>query len=231
MKLHVVADATDREGGYVVERLVERGGEVVWLDRDALPRFVDLEAPALLVLLGSHKSAHEPRWTDVVAEESSLVRASLRAHVPVMAICYGVQLLARALGGTSYRADDPELGWKRVDTIDPVLCPEGPWAQLHSDVFVPPPTSRVLGTSWYGPQCIVDDSLGGRAIGWQFHPEVTTDTFARWVEESDDTIRSAGADPRELVRQAMANASRSRNAAAVLTDAALGYLGVALPTS
>lgn len=226
MNIHVVADATDREGGFVVERLEQRGGVIRWLGRDDLPGFVDLDEPALLVLLGSHRAAHEPLHSGVVARESGLVRAALRAGVPVMAICYGVQLLARALGGTSYRADDPELGWKRVDTVDPVLCPEGPWAQLHSDVFVPPPTARVLGTSWHGPQCIVDDSLGGRAIGWQFHPEVTTDTFARWVEESDATIRAAGADPDGLRRQALANASRSRNAAFELTDAALEHLRV-----
>ena len=90
---------------------------------------------------------------------------------------------------------DPELGWRRVDTIDSVLCPEGPWAQLHTDVFAVPPTARVLGTSWYGPQCFVDHSLGARSIAWQFHPEVTTETYSRWIDEDDDMIRAAGAEP------------------------------------
>ena len=89
MNVHVVADATDREGGFVVERIQQRGGALQWLDRDDLPAFVDLDEPRLLVLLGSHKSAHEPKYAGVVAAESALVRAALRADVPVMAICYG----------------------------------------------------------------------------------------------------------------------------------------------
>ena len=166
----------------------------------------------MFLLLGSDRGAHEPSSIDIVKRESALARAALRADVPVMAICYGAQLLARALGGTSYQADDPELGWRRVDTIDSVLCPEGPWAQLHTDVFTAPPTARVLGTSWYGPQCFVDDSLGARSIAWQFHPEVTTETYSRWIDDDEDMIRAAGADPDELKRQTLANAARSRNA-------------------
>ncbi|MGI9084124.1 MAG: type 1 glutamine amidotransferase [Aeromicrobium sp.] len=226
MRIYVVADEADRDGGFVVERLVQLGGEVVWLDRDDLPVFVDLEDPSMLLLLGSARGAHEPASADPVVRESALARASLRAGVPVMAICYGAQLLARALGGTSYEADDPELGWLRVDTIDSVLCPEGPWAQLHTDVFTPPPNAQVLGNSWYGPQCFVDDSLGARSIAWQFHPEVTTETYHRWIDEDEGMIRAAGQDPDELRRQALANAARSRNSAHRLTDDALEYLGV-----
>ena len=229
MRIYVVADEADRDGGYVVDRLVHRGAEIVELDRADLPVFVDLVDPSLLLLLGSARAAHESKNAGVVAAESALVRASLRAGVPVMAICYGAQLLARALGGTSYEADDPELGWLRVDTVDHVLCPEGPWAQLHTDVFTPPPNAHVLGHSWYGPQCFVDDSLGARAIAWQFHPEVTTETYHRWIDDDEVMIRAAGSDPDELRREALANASRARNAAHQLTDAAADYLGVKLP--
>ena len=137
-----------------------------------------------------------PKWKDVVEAESRFVRAALRAGTPVMGICYGAQLMARALGGTSWRADAPELGWQRVDTTDPVLCPEGPWGQMHKDVFSPGPTSRVIGTSWRGPQCIIDEAHGARAIAWQFHPEVTAPTYERWVPEG--YYGDTGDDPKEL---------------------------------
>ncbi len=231
MRIQVVADEADRDGGYVLERLEEHGGEIVYLDRADLPVFADLPEFSLLVLLGSARGAHEPANADVVERESALARAALRAGVPVMAICYGAQLLARALGGTSYESDDPELGWLRVDTIDDVLCPEGPWAQLHTDVFTAPPTARVLGTSWYGPQCFVDDSLGARSIAWQFHPEVTTATYHRWIDDDEAMIRAAGKDPDRLRRQARTNAKRSRIAAHRLTDDALEFLGVQLPAT
>ena len=141
-----------------------------------------------------------------------------------MGICYGAQLMARAFGGTSYRADEPELGWQRVDTIEHRLCPEGPWAQMHSDVFSPGPTSKVLGTSWRGPQCFIDDTFGARAIAWQFHPEVTAPTFERWVREA--YYGDTEVDAKDLIQQARDNAASSRNRAHDLVDSALDYLGV-----
>jgi GMP synthase-like glutamine amidotransferase len=225
MRIHVVADATDNDGGYVTERLLERGGEITGLDRDDLPTFDTLDRSDLVLLLGSDRAAHEERWTHVVTAETILIRDALAAGTPVMGICYGAQVMARALGGTSWRADQPELGWTRVDTTDPVLCPEGPWGQMHRDVFAPGPTTRVIGTSWRGPQCIIDDSFGARAIAWQFHPEVTPTTYERWVDEA--YFGDTGVDPKDLVRQAHANAPKARNLAHTLTDSALTYLGVA----
>lgn len=225
MRIHVVADATDRDGGYVVDRLIERGGEIIELDRDNLTAYDKLDGSDLIVLLGSDKSAHDPRWKTAVLSETLLVREALSGGTPIMGICYGAQILAKALGGTSWRADQAELGWGRVDTIDPVLCPEGPWGQMHTDVFAPAPTSRILGTTWRGPQCIIDDSLGTRSIAWQFHPEVKPDTYERWVHEG--YFGDIGVDTADLIRQARQNVTQSRMRAIALTDAALTYLGVA----
>lgn len=224
MRIHVIADEVDSDGGYVIERLKELGGEIIQLDRDELATYGSLERCDLVLLLGSDRSAHEPKWADVVLKESTFVRAALRSGTPVMGICYGAQLMARALGGTSWRADVPEVGWQRVDTVDPALCPEGPWGQLHSDVFAPPPTSRVLGSSWRGPQCFIDDAHGARAIAWQFHPEVTPTTYERWVNEG--YYGDGGVDEKDLIRQAYAHEAKSRIAAHKLTDSALDYLGV-----
>ena len=226
MRIHVVADDTDRDGGHVVERLLELGAELVALDRDHLPGPLDLTGGDLVLLLGSTRSAHDPGSAPAVEAETGFVLGAVGQGVPVLGICYGAQLLARALGGHSYRADDPELGWRRVDTIDPVLCPEGPWGQFHQDVLVPPPDAEVLGTSWYGPQCFVDDSTGTPVLAWQFHPEVTAETYARWVDDSASLVRTAGADPDELKRQALAHAVKSRIAAHALVDAALAHLRV-----
>ncbi|MGJ9414123.1 type 1 glutamine amidotransferase [Aeromicrobium sp. CF4.19] len=231
MLIHVVADGTDREGGYVTERLAALGFELGWIDRDAVVAHDELAPAAMMLLLGSERSAHEPRWAGPVAAEEALVRSSLRAGTPVMGICFGAQLLARALGGASYRGDEPEAGWKRVDTIDPVLCPEGPWAQFHRDVLTPPQQARVLGTSWYGPQCFIDESLGTPAIAWQFHPEVTPQTYARWVDDDTETVRQAGLDATFIKRQALASAARARIAAHRLVDDALRYLEVDVPAA
>ncbi len=95
---------------------------------------------------------------------------------------------------------------------------------MHSDVFSPGPTSKVLGTSWRGPQCFVDDTFGARAIAWQFHPEVTAPTFERWVREA--YYGDTEVDAKDLIQQARDNAASSRNRAHDLVDSALDYLGV-----
>jgi len=230
MRVVVIADETDREGGYVTERLRQLGGAVEFVDRGALPVLAEHASSGvpvdLLVLLGSTRSAHDPRLVRDVMAESDWVRGSLAAGTPVMGICFGAQLMARALGGHSYRMDAPEIGWVRVDTTDPVLCPPGPWGQFHQDTFVPPQNARVLGSTWYGPQCFVEESHGAPAIAWQFHPEVVPEVYARWVDEEKATVRAAEADGAELVREARRLAPQARTRAFALVDAALDYLGV-----
>ena len=230
MRVVVIADETDREGGYVTERLRQLGASVEFVDRGALPDRAELAAKGdrvdLLLLLGSHRSAHDPRHVHDVMAESDWVRDSLAAGTPVMGICFGAQLMARALGGHSYRMAEPEVGWVRVDSVDHVLCPVGPWGQFHHDTFVPPQNAEVLGSSWFGPQCFIEETHGAKAIAWQFHPEVVPEVYAQWVDEAKTTVRAAEADADELVREARRLAPQARTRAFALVDAALDYLDV-----
>lgn len=224
MRVYVSADADDRQAGFVGARLVERGAELLYLDRDALPAYAELDEPDLLLLLGSARSACAEEQNAVVEAEAALVRGSLDGGTPVMGICYGGQLLAYALGGTIQPAETAEFGWRRIESVDPRLCPPGPWAQFHSDSFKPAPTSRVLGTSAVGCQGYVDESRAARAIGWQFHPEVPGARFVEWVDELEAYCLAQGGDPDALRCEATERADSGRTAAHELTDAALGWL-------
>lgn len=225
MRTYVVFDdITGKEPGFVGEQLEARGSELHFLDRMALSYFADLDDPALILILGSHLAAHDPKNAAVVEAESEFARNALDAGVPVMAICYGAQLLARALGGTSYRAPAPEVGWHYVETSDANLCPVGPWAQLHSDVFEAPPTAKVLGESPMGHQAFTDESRAARAIAWQFHPEVPVDVFERWIDEDAAYYRSFGEDTEALKQETRQREAANREAAHKLTDAALDWL-------
>lgn len=224
MRVYVSADSDDRQAGFVGGRLVERGAELLYLDRDALPSYAALDQPDLLLLLGSARSGCAQEQHDVVEAEASLVRGSLDAGTPVMGICYGGQLLAHALGGTIQQAETAEFGWHRIESVDAQLCPPGPWAQFHSDSFKSAPTSRVLGTSTAGCQGFVDESRAARAIGWQFHPEVAGARFLEWIDELEAYCLAQGGDPDALRREATERADSGRTAAFELTDAALAWL-------
>jgi GMP synthase (glutamine-hydrolysing) len=223
--VQVVADGEDSDAGFVGERLVAaHDADLVLLDRDRLPASLP-PGTGLVLLLGSARSVCDPAQSGVVAAESELVRAALASHVPVLGICYGGQLLAHALGGRVTTAAQPEIGWFELTSSDPVLCPAGPWTQFHSDAFSPPPGSRVLGESPAGCQGFAHDtSRGARALGWQFHPEVTADRFRLWVDRLRDYCRRHGADPDRLLADAQHREPQLRRAAHDLVDAAVGWL-------
>ena len=98
--------------------------------------------------------------------------------VPVLGICYGMQLMAHMLGGTVAKADKREYGQIRV-TMDAQgtllrglressLC----WMSHTYQVTACPPGFRPIA---HGENCPVAamDAPSRRFFGVQFHPEVT----------------------------------------------------------
>src|SRR5205814_1485987 len=66
--------------------------------------------------LGSDWSVYGPQVAAHVNREVELRRSAVGQDIPVLGICFGGQLLARALGGTVERSPEPEIGWYPIDT-------------------------------------------------------------------------------------------------------------------
>ena len=65
-----------------------------------------------MLTLGSEWHVYRPETADLVAAEAAYVRSIVARQVPLLAICFGAQVLSHALGGTVSRADAiPEIGW------------------------------------------------------------------------------------------------------------------------
>ena len=99
--------------------------------------------------------------------------------VPVLGICYGLQLLAHRLGGLVEKADDHEYGRAllKVEREDPLFANLAGGAERvvwmsHGDrVLRLPEGFQVLGTSQHSPFAAIRHSE--RPVwGVQFHPEV-----------------------------------------------------------
>jgi len=125
--------------------------------------------PAGLILSGGPTSVYE-------AGAPQVDPAALRAGIPVLGICYGMQLIAHHLGGEVAPATRREYGPAVLEVADPGGLFDGLPAELpvwmnHGDhVLRLPPGFRALGSSGNSPVAAFANDSG--IIGIQFHPEV-----------------------------------------------------------
>jgi GMP synthase (glutamine-hydrolysing) len=105
-------------------------------------------------------------------------RALFEAGVPVLGICYGMQLMARDLGGRVDRTDAAEFGRAELEVTDAEsrLLADLPrdqvvWMSHRDSVVAAPEGSRVVAASPSTPIAAFEDARRG-LYGVQFHPEV-----------------------------------------------------------
>jgi GMP synthase-like glutamine amidotransferase len=199
-------------GGYVNQWLDERGADQDIFRIDIESRGVEPRDYDLIVSLGSEFAAFDDiPW---IKREELLLREAHEAEVPILGVCFGGQLLAKVLGGESFRSERSEIGWLPVNTRDEALVPHGPWFQWHFDSFTTPPGSQLIAHSPVGPQAYVI----GRSLGTQFHPEVTPEIMEAWVSAYPHELEREGVDPQGLLDETYERAAESRAAAWRLFD-------------
>ncbi|GAA3221933.1 type 1 glutamine amidotransferase [Pseudonocardia petroleophila] len=176
-----------RNAGTIVPALAEQGfavtiGSLVG-DGASVPAPEGLD---LLVVMGSAESVADDAlpW---LARELSYLHRVLDAGVPVLGICFGGQLLARALGGTVGRAVRSERGFVALGSADPDLLPPGTWIEFHDDAFTLPPGAVEIARN----EVCVQAFTHGAHLGVQFHPEITPDVLAQWIESWGERGRAA----------------------------------------
>jgi GMP synthase (glutamine-hydrolysing) len=146
-----------------------------------------LDAYDGLVILGGPMNADEDALHPFLAHEKDLIRRAVAVGKPVLGICLGAQLMARALGGTVYRSGEKEIGWYDLDltaagAADPLLGhfrATEKVVQWHGDTFTLPPGAVHLASS---RACVHQAfRVGERAYGLQFHIEVDEPMIERWL--------------------------------------------------
>jgi GMP synthase (glutamine-hydrolysing) len=144
----------------------------------------DHDEVAGAVVMGGPMNVDETdRHPELVAEREWLAEA-VRLEVPVLGICLGAQLLARALGAEVGRGEEPELGFAPVEILnpdDPVLgglAPSTTVLHWHGDVFDLPDGAEHLARS---AQTEVQAFRHGNAWGILFHPEADFALVEAWL--------------------------------------------------
>lgn len=203
----------DDPPGYIGERAWQRGFDVEVV-RAAPGAFPDPGGYDLVVPLGSDDSAYDVEVPHL-AEELDMLRGAVDADVPVFGICFGAQMLSRALGGEVYRAENgPEIGWLRVDSDEPDLIDPGPWLVWHFDVMTTPPRAVEVARTDVATQVFRQ----GPHLGVQFHPEATPKHAQDWSRSYEAALTALSTEAGSLVAEARRRESTARAKAHQLFD-------------
>jgi GMP synthase (glutamine-hydrolysing) len=165
-----------------------------------------LEAYDAAIVFGGSMHADEEETHPWLRDEEVLLRRFLDARKPVLGVCLGGQLVAKAAGAWVGRAQEPEIGWHEVELTaaaasDPVFArlPRRFQAlQWHYYAFEVPKGAVELAQS---PVCSQAFRLGELAWGVQFHPEVTLAMLEQWLEEPEEVAFDGEALGRETLER------------------------------
>ncbi len=139
---------------------------------------------------------------DWLKREIDWLDVPLAEEKPFLGICLGAQMLASALGARVFSYEDKrsEIGYFPIlpNAAGDRLCAERfPRCvyQWHSDGFDLPAGAELLAT---GGQDFPNQAYryGKRAVGLQFHPEVTYHMMCRWTLRGAERLTRPGAQQR-----------------------------------
>ncbi len=190
-KILVVKNAK-LEGPGTIGELFESDGftlQTVFAKKEKIP---PLDHSAVLIL-GAPESANDD--LPHLKEEIDLIRNASKKNIPILGICLGSQLIAKALGAKVYPGPKKEIGFYhdlKIDDSGSHLFSgiSNPFTVFHwhGDTFDIPPGGKRLAHSEMYNQAF----QYGSAIGVQFHFEVNKDILLSWLDVAQEEITLAG---------------------------------------
>ncbi len=170
----VILDYGSQYTQLIARRVREAGVYSEILTCEASIEEIKERGPQAIILSGGPASV-------LGAESPDLQEGVLELGLPVLGICYGMQLLAHRLGGKVTASTDREYGRAELSIADPGACPlwdglatkqaHNVWMS-HGDHVdtVPPGFSVLAGTPNVPVAAMADPARGIYCL--QFHPEV-----------------------------------------------------------
>ncbi len=140
-----------------------------------------------LIVLGGQMNVDQVEEYPYLIPELEAIKEAIDLDIPLLGICLGSQIVAKALGADVSRNNCKEIGWYDVNVtdegrIDPLVSKFKEVERLfqwHGDTFdIPDGAVRLATSEKCGNQAF---RYGNKIYGFQFHLEVDEAMIHRWL--------------------------------------------------
>ena len=194
MKVLVLQHESCETLGVFEEELQKRDiqSRYVKVYEEAVPK--SFKGFSKIIILGGPMNVYEEETCPFLRAEDVLIKEALKKRVPLLGICLGSQLIAKAAGAKVRKGPEKEIGWYTIR-----LTEEGKRDRLfnrfkdefkvfhwHGDTFDLPAGAVPLAENDLYLQAFRLES----AYALQFHLEVTEEMIKDWLSRYEDEVRS-----------------------------------------
>jgi GMP synthase-like glutamine amidotransferase len=208
MKVATCLQHVSFEGPGVFRQALEARGYTIQatvVPSEGLPK----ELGDFLLIMGGPMSVNDPdSW---IAEELYIVKAAIHSGIPILGICFGSQLLAKALGGSVAPGPTFEIGMVPVTLTDegkadPVFSQLPTMFQVfqwHGEgIALPCGTKSLISSADFHIQAFRAEE---RCYGLLFHPEMEEEGMQALCRECPEDVHKGGIPPETILAKAISH--------------------------
>lgn len=200
---HIDKEGPGRLGGFLSSKGILP--DVIELENgDHVPRNPD--DYRFIIILGGPMNVYEEDKYPYLKDEDRFIKDAIKRGIPILGICLGAQLIAKAAGAKVLANPVKEIGWYNVQLTkegleDPLfrgLDKEFSVFQWHGDTFFIPEGGVMLAGSIL---CKNQAFRYRSAYGLQFHVEVTEGMINEWIGSYKGELNSLKniIDPAQII--------------------------------